>query len=124
MGEINQLLWKTLRSVTVNDDKDVIMFETVGGERYAMQHHQDCCESVSVEDINGDLSDLIGLPIVIAEESCSDGMPEGVPSDSCYDDSHTWTFYKLATQRGYVDIRWLGQSNGYYSESVDVDRVS
>lgn len=69
-------------------------------------------------DIVGDLSDLIGQPLLMAEEVCeSDINPEGVKIPD-FQDSFTWTFYKLATVKGYVTISWYGESNGYYNESV------
>ena len=123
MSAFADLLGKTLARVEVADDKQTITFGTTEGRVYRQWHQQDCCEGVSVEEIVGDLSDLIGEPILLAEEvKHSDETPEGVtPPEN--PESYTWTFYKLATIKGSVTIRWLGESNGYYSEGVDFDEV-
>lgn len=66
---------------------------------------------VEIDDIVGDLDDLIGTPLVKAEVRYNnDETKEG-----------TWTFYHFATQKGYVDIKWFGVSNGYYSEMCRFD---
>ena len=109
------LLGQTLASVTQDDDE--IRFITSTGNTYKLFHEQDCCEHVTIESIVGDLNDLVGTPVLLAEESTSGGTRD---SD---DESFTWTFYKFATIKGYVDIRWYGSSNGYYSEGVDFVRV-
>ena len=103
-------------SVTAGDD--TLTFKCEDGRTFQYYHEQDCCEDVRIEDIVGDLSDLVGEPLLVAEESTSGENPEGI--NKSYQDSFTWTFYKLATSKGYVDVRWYGESNGYYSESVDL----
>jgi hypothetical protein len=113
---IEQLLGKTLTSAK-NTDREII-FESDDGKTFRFYHSQDCCESVRVEDVIGNLDDLVGSPILMAEEATSNENPDGVAMG--YQDSFTWTFYKFATIKGYVDIRWYGESNGYYSESVDL----
>jgi len=108
---------KTLASVRqVGDDR--IVFETDGGETFALYHSQDCCESVAVEDIVGDLTDLLGSPILEAEEAEASNETPAWAYEKRDDESFTWTFYKLGTVKGSVTIRWYGASNGYYSESV------
>ena len=121
---IESLLGKTLSSIDVNRDRgmDEIKFHCTDGDSFLMYHSQDCCETVSIEDIVGDLEDLIGSPIIMAEEATSNENPKEWES-GYHDDSFTWTFYKLATVKAYVTIRWYGESNGYYSESVDFRKI-
>jgi hypothetical protein len=114
-----ELLGKTIINIGQFDSNgDTLQFETSDGAIYQQYHNQDCCEYVYIEDINGDLNDLIGYPILQAEESTQDASGSKNVSES-----GTWTFYKLATIKGYVTIRWLGESNGYYSEGVDFYKI-
>lgn len=110
-------LMKGMTFVKVQGDvgSDELLFETAEGARFVFGHWQNCCETVDINDITGDLEDLVGEPLLIAEEVEGES-----PADFETYQSHTWTFYKFATRKGYVDVRWLGESNGYYSESVDL----
>ncbi len=110
----NELIGRTLYKAEQNGDELILYLSNTNYVRF--YHSQDCCESVYIEDICGDLNDLVGAPLLVAEEvSDYDAEPryEG-------EESYTWTFYKFATRKGYVDVRWYGSSNGYYSESVSV----
>ena len=113
---VEDLKGKVLKSCNVNDDDTEIIFLTEGGEKYKMLHYQDCCELVYIESIVGDLEDLVGNPITFVAESTNWG--------ACNEDgSKTWTFYRFATIKGWVNIRWVGESNGYYSERVDFVKI-
>ena len=94
-----------------NEDDEKLIFVRSDGVKFMFYHEQDCCESVCIEDINGDLDDLMDTPILVADERTNHDV------DGDYE-SATWTFYTFRTIKGSVDVRWLGQSNGYYSEHV------
>ena len=93
---------------------------------YALFHEQDCCEQVWLEDICGDPKDLIGMPILSAEEvSSNDSFNEKLEKEwnDMDQDSYTWTFYKISTIKGSVTLRFFGASNGYYSEEVTTGQL-
>ena len=107
---VSEMLDQTFTSVRADEDTVTFQNDKV---RYVLYHDKDCCESVGVEEIIGDLEDLENLPLLIARE---DTNAEG---EELNEESYTWTFYNFATYKGYVTIRFLGTSNGYYSEDVD-----
>ena len=104
----SELKGKVLASAVALDD-DELIFTTTEGVVYGLHHITDCCESVTIDDICGDLDDICGAPLLSVEEVSRHG------SDEC----STWTFYKIDTIKGGVTIRWYGESSGDYSETVD-----
>ena len=137
--DFSELKGRTITDIRgLKSGSEHIEFDTVDGEGkykgYGLTYYQDCCASCSVEEIHGDVEDLLNSPILLAEEVSSteptDEMKaarakekaDAEAKDEYYSDyqyeSETWSFYKLATIKGSVTIRWYGSSNGYYSETA------
>ena len=121
---IENLLGKTLVKIKLDSNMRNIYFETSDGKAYNMFHSQDCCEDVSIADVCGDLDDLIGSEILVAERVTSNKDPKHDPDRDSGHDSFTWTFFKLSTVNANVTIRWYGTSNGYYGEDAEVEECS
>lgn len=119
MSEENAL--KSIEGATITQvegawsGSERVVFTLSDGRLVTFYHDQDCCESVDVEDVLGDVDNLIGSPLILAEEIVRD--------DPKASESGTKTWYTFVTSKGSVVIRWYGASNGYYSESVNI-RIS
>ena len=121
---IQELAGKKIVAIDIVDDpkKDhEIRIEIEGGRVFRFYHNQDCCESVRIaapKDSDGSLLSLIGKEIreVTQEEDRDDG------TDTDYD-SWTKTTITFRTDSETVISRWIGESNGFYSEDVDLEEV-
>ena len=109
--KIEDILGRTIKKIEHNEDEFVMTLEN--GDVAQLYHIQNCCESVTLADISGDVEDLLHSPLTMAT------MEENTEAEPESDSYATWTFYKFATINGYVTLRFVGESNGYYSESVD-----
>ena len=111
---IGKVISKIIATLPTEPEQVAVVFSD--GVSLLMEHDQVCCEVVVLNDVVGNLSHLIGRTVLNFEES----------SQSHTDTSGgtTWTFYNIRTDRGDVTLRWLGESNGYYSEDVDCRMVN
>lgn len=100
-----------------------LYFTDSKGAKYKMSHDSVCCESVWLEDVCGDLNDILDQELLLAEcvtQNLSNKELNQCEIDNT-DDCAQWTFYKLATLKNSVTLRWVGASNGYYSIDVDFE---
>jgi hypothetical protein len=109
--QIDEMIGQTMRNIEKKVDE--LIFTSNEGTIFRFYHNQNCCEDVNIEDVCGDLNDLIGSIMIHAEWITNNNLPER------YALSKTWTFYRFLTLKGCVTVRWIGESNGYYSEEVD-----
>ena len=110
--DIDNLVGKVIKGWAYSDEYFQILTDDCV---YIFYHEYSCCESVWLTQVDGISDKLIGSRIVIAEEVVDEKDTE------C---GHiTWTFYKIGTNKGMIDFRFQGESNGYYSETVDLIKI-
>lgn len=123
--KIDELANKKIVAIDIVDDpgKDhEIQITTECGRAFRFYHSQDCCESVYIEpsqDGDGSLLNLIGKEI---REVSMEAIESGDPPPE-YSDSWTRTTITFRTDSETVISRWIGESNGYYSEDVDLEEI-
>ena len=109
--DLSDLLGKVI--VETYRDESGIQLLTEDGTLYMFYHEQECCECVYLEDVTGDLQNLVGTPIFIAECVTNSGTNRNTEDEEELEEFYTWTFYtwtfyKFATNKGYVTLRWYG----------------
>ena len=116
---ISSLVGKTIFSITVS--KNSISFKTGDGE-YIMLGISEYGVVIELQEVDGDLEDLLDSPVLEASEKSGDDQ-KSPPDDYTYD-SWTWALYKIGTRKGRVNLWWLGIGIGYYPEMVSFLRVN
>jgi hypothetical protein len=95
------------------------MLTTKSGKVFRIFHSQDCCENVRIVGTEGNWKDLVGKVI---RDFSHVTDPGGDPPPE-YSESWTWTEFIFKVDDHTVISRWLGDSNGYYSEHVDFEKI-
>ena len=114
MEDLEKIIGATILEVTgCERESECVTFVTDRGT-LRLLHRQNCCESVRLEDANGDIADLIGGVVSVAEERSNQEGERGEYRTK-------YTFYTIRTTKGDLDLRWIGRDNGYYGVSVDAE---
>ena len=108
--DIAQLKGMTITAVIYKEDTESLLIH-LNSHVLKMIHHQECCETVYLADVVGSFEDLIGYPLLEVSETIVDIGNENIAGTASY--------YNFKTLKSSVQLRWVGESNGYYSETVD-----
>ena len=109
--QFEQLQGMTITAVVYKEINESLLIH-LNTHVLEMIHHQDCCETVYLADVVGSFEDLIGYPLLEVTESLVEGELKGY-------ESSTASYYNFKTVKANVQLRWVGESNGYYSETVE-----
>jgi len=101
------------------EDSEEMTIRFKNGSTIRLYHCQDCCEDVRVAQVDGLVQRHVGAKFQNLVEKVYHN--DDIPGFTDSYDSITATFYTLETSKGRLDFRWTGESNGYYSEDVDME---
>lgn len=119
MDILKEVVGKTIKRIEgLEEGSCFVDIYFTDNTKLGFYHWQDCCENVNLHDfeITTSLEKIVGGVINDAREDVGEKGHDGW-------ESFTWTFYNINTSKGCINMRWLGESNGYYSESVDLELV-
>lgn len=118
--KIGDMVGLTVENIDVNGDEMTFIFTI--GLKVQFYHSQNCCESVYIESVVGDINDLIGNVLTVAEEVSNYDTTASklTENDVEWGEVEQWTFYKFDSNKGGITVRWYGTSNGYYSTDVSM----
>lgn len=113
-----ELKGKTLTDIKGLEEGSEYQTFITDTEKYVLEHQEDCCESVILTKIIGDVNSILNSEIVLAEDDIGANEPEWA-KDRSYYDSYTWSKYVIETKNGgRLEFWYLGESNGYYCEAA------
>ena len=107
---LKELEGKTITAVIYKESNESLLIH-LNTHVLEMIHHQDCCETVYLADVVGSFEDLIGYPLLEVSET--------IVNNELIGESSTASYYNFKTIKASIQLRWVGESNGYYSETVD-----
>jgi len=116
MVEFSDLIGKTIIHIEgLEPSNDHIKFYIDNNKYYQMCNFwREFEEDVYIKEVEGDIKDLIGTPIVEAEV---------VKEDSKERECLHYTFYKFRTNKDYFTITWTCNDSAFYSQDVDFEYV-
>jgi hypothetical protein len=108
----DNLIGETIIDLVVDTANKEVQLHLLCGRSFKLYHNQDCCEEFSVEGIDGGIEGILNSPLLLAEHVSIHKEVDGYGSET----SH---WYKLGMIKDTITLRFIGSSNGYYSEAVD-----
>lgn len=111
---VKELIGKTITDVAIMDqlDEDRVKLCCSDGSKYIMGHTQQHSESVYLEEVEGNIFDILNSPVIDAREDVS--------NDWVGHSGHIYTTYIIATNNGAVVFKWAGTEDEDCSGDVRI----